>query len=163
MVEKCVVYRKAGKRIQHAGNHCRLPRFGIAVQVCVGRKAAHAEFQHQQRHHGIGHGALRQQRAQPEKGRAQQREGIAVDRRGAEVCVPAPLALRRLYKAVHIGVERDLLAVEIAAVLEQALVNDKEWRIQNGRGDDAHKECEQIPFPEFFSGQATHCVFLLLY
>ena len=163
MVKKCVVHRKAGKRIQHAGNHRRLPRFGIPVQIGVCRKAAHAKLQHQQRHHGIGHGALRQQGAQPEKGRAQQVERIPVDGGSAKVCVPAPLAAGRFHKAVHIGIEGDLLAVEIAAVLEQALINNKERRIQNGRGDNAHEECEQIPFPEFFSGQATHCLLLLLY
>ena len=49
------------------------------------------------------------------------------------------------------------------SVLLKALINNKERRIQNSSGDNAHEECEQIPFPEFFSGQATHCLLLLLY
>ncbi|MFR9160334.1 MAG: hypothetical protein ACLVJ8_08085 [Ruthenibacterium lactatiformans] len=63
------------------------------------------------------------------------------------------------------GVERDLLAVEIAAVLEQTLVHDEERQKDEKRRRGAHAERQQIPVHLLFLFllcKATHNLLLLL-
>ena len=82
---------------------------------------------------------------------------------------PAPLAraLFSFHEPVHVSVERDLLAVEIAAVLEQTLVHDEErQKIEKRRHGGAHAETTaDSPVHQLFLFllcKATHNLLLLL-
>ena len=156
MVEEGVVHREPGERVQTCGDHGPAFGFCIAVQPHVSRQAAHAEFQDQQRNHQKGKRLGGEQRAQPEKGRPQQIEGIRVHCGRAQVRLPAPLPGGVLDKVVHIGVERDLLRVEVAAVLEQPLVNDHKGQINQRGGGHADEERKQIPVSQIFTFQSFH-------
>ena len=78
---------------------------------------------------------MRQQHRQPEERRAVQVEGVGVHHSAAKVGRPrkgiarrtgkgAVRVARTLDKAVHIPVKGDLLAVEIAGIVEKAAVKD---------------------------------------
>ena len=157
VVEEHVVHRKAGKRVQAGTQHRVVLVFDVAAQIQERAAARHAELEHQQRHHHIGQPALRQQHRQPEERRAVQVEGVGVHHPAAKVgrprkgivrrtCKGAVRVARTLYKAVHIPVKGDLLAVKIACIVEKAAVKDVERQKEDGRrqGAQPHR------LPEFF-------------
>ena len=165
MIEKRIVDRKTGQRIQARADDSIVASGGIPLQIGIRAQPRHAELEHEHRHHGKRHPCLRQQRRQPEKRRTVQIERIRVHRRGTEVRLPAPLARAVFHEPVHVSVERDLLAVEIAAVLEQALVHDEERQKDEKRRRGAHAERQQIPVHLLFLFllcKATHNLLLLL-
>ena len=157
VVEEHVVHRKAGKRVQAGTQHGVICVFNVATQVQVRAAARHAELEHQQRHHHIGQPALRQQHRQPEKRRAVQVEGVGVHHSATKVGRPRKGIVRRTCKgavrvtcafdeAVHIPVKGDLLAVEIASIVEKAAVKDVERQKEDGRRQGA----QPYRLPEFF-------------
>ena len=146
VVEEHVVHRKAGQCIQAGTQHGVIPVFDIALQVQVRTAARHAELEHQQWHHQVGQPPLREQQREPEEGRAVQVEGIGVHSAAAQVGRPgkgvvgcpgkgAVRVARPFQETVHVPVKADLLAVEVACIVEKSAVHDVERQEKNGCGE----------------------------
>ncbi len=143
MVEKRIVDGKARKRIQARADYSPMIGRGVPAQIPVRAKRRHAELDTEHRNHRIRNPRLRQQQRQPEKRRAAQVKRIRIHGRGTQIRLPAPLPGARFDKAVHICVKRDLLAVKIAAVLEQAAVHHQKRQKDQKRRRRAQRERKQ--------------------
>ena len=136
MVEEDIVDAEAREGIQAGAQHRMIGAADIAAEVAVSAAARHGKFQHQQRHHEVGQPVLGEDEGQPEEGRTVQVERVGVHRAAAQIGGPGEGAAGRaghavrvacpLDEAVHIAVEADLLAVEIACIVEKSAVDDIE-------------------------------------
>ena len=136
VVEEDIVDAETREGIQAGAQHRVIGAADIAAEVAVSAAARHGKFQHQQRHHEVGQPVLGEDEGQPEEGRTVQVERVGVHRAAAQVGGPGEGVAGRaghavrvacpLDKTVHVAVEADLLAVEIARVVEKSTVDDIE-------------------------------------
>ena len=158
VVEENVVHRKAGEGVKAGTQHRIVDVFDVAAQVKVRAAARHGKFEHEKRHHEVGQPLLREDERKIEERRAVQVERVGIHDAAAKVGGPGEGIAHRgertvrvtgpLEKAVHIPVKADLLAVEIACIVEKAAVDDIERQEkQRGRqGTQRHRPPEFILF-----------------
>ncbi len=149
MVEKDVVNRKAGERVQQRADDriVRVPH--VPPQPDVGGQRGAAEFQNQQRAHQVRHHPARERDGQPEKRAAQQVERVRADKIRAEVGRGAPAPVAAAHGVVAHLVEGDLLHVEVPVKQKIAVVEkderQKEQKRQNQAGEQGLPVIPQLP------------------
>ena len=146
MVEEDIVDAETREGIQAGTQHRVIGAADIAAEVAVSAAARHGKFQHQQRHHEVGQPVLGEDEGQPEERRTVQVERVGVHRAAAQVGGPGEGVSGRtghavrvacpLDEAVHVAVEADLLAIEIARVVEKSTVDDIERQ-------EEYRRCER--------------------
>ena len=155
VVEEDVVQPPARKGVESRTQHRKIRVFDVAAQVQIRAAARHRELEHQQRHHEVGEPVLREEQGKPEEGGAVQVERIGVHGSAAQVSCPGKGVLHApvsggvacpLEEAVHIAVKADLLAVEIACIVEKAAVQQIERQEDEGgcQGAEPHGEPELV-------------------
>ena len=148
VVEKDVVHRKAGQCIQAGAQHGIVPVADVPLEIEVRTAACRCKLEHQQRHHQVRQPALRKNEREPEERRTVQVERIGIHDSAAQVGGPgegivrcsgkgAVRVARPFDEAVHIAVKADLLAVEVAGIVEKSAVNDIKRQEEQRRGQCA--------------------------
>ena len=159
VVEKDIVDAEARECIQAGTQHRIVGAADVAAEVAVCAAARHRELEDEQGHHEVGQPVLGEDKRQPEEGRAIQIEGVGVHRTAAEVGGPREGVPGRtghavgvaspLDEAVHVTVKADLLAVEIAGVVEKAAIYEIERQEEHRRRQrtEQHRAEHLIPPP----------------
>ncbi len=131
VVEEHVIQGKPGESIQHPRQH-RHAGLQKPPGISIGGQGSARHLQRQQGRHQIGHRRRRERQRQPEKGAAQQIEGIGADKIRPQICQPVPPELPAAHRIVRHLVKGDLLGVKIPIIGEIApIINNKRQEQQH--------------------------------
>ena len=136
MVKKDIAEAIARKGVKDGPNEGIVLIFDKLGEIAIGSQGGDGKFEDEQRRHQVRDEPVGEKDGKPEKGAADEIEGIGADEIDPQVGLEAPEQVAVMHSLVGHFIKRDLLGVEVA-------VEDKIPLIKNDKGEEDHDAYEQ--------------------